>query len=365
MTAKEKISNTSSAESVDTEAGFLTHLIDLRNHLMRIVISICVAFVFLAPFAQVLFDWLADPIISQGQQLIITGVAAPFLVPYKFAFLLAFLIALPYVFYQLWAFVAPGLYKHEKKLILPLLSSSVGLFYLGVAFVYYALLPMMFKVLPLFAPSSATYSPDISNYLDFVVMMFLAFGFAFEMPIATILIISTGITTREKLAQKRPYVIVGAFVIGMILTPPDVISQVMLAVPMWLLFELGLVLSGVFKKQLKEAGKSRDAMREEERVTSAHAMAAGTSAAAVGATADALWEDDNYAYEEYDDDEHQNLTDEELDAELERIEAEEAEAEASQADADLDKPKEIKDDKSKKDSKPEPKIVSDDDDLGP
>lgn len=354
MTDKEKISKTKSAESSDAETGFLAHLIDLRNHMMRIVISVCVAFLFLAPFAQVLFDWLADPIISQGQQLIITQVAAPFLVPYKFAFLLAFLAALPYVFYQIWAFVAPGLYKHEKKLIFPLLSSSVFLFYLGVAFVYYALLPMIFKVLPLFAPSSATYMPDISNYLDFVIMMSLAFGFAFEMPIATILVISTGMTTREKLAKKRPYVIVGAFIIGMILTPPDVISQVMLAVPMWLLFELGLVLSSVFKKQIKEAGKSRDAMHEEERLKSAHAMAAGTSAAAVGATANSLWEDDNYDYDEYDDDGNdQSLTDEELDAEIDRIEAEEEETEKQ------------KDAKAKKEKKPEPKIVSDDDDLGP
>ncbi len=373
MTDKHKISETKTTEPAEQEEGFLTHLIDLRNHMMRIVISIVVAFVFLAPFAQTLFDWLANPLISQGQKLIITGVAAPFLVPYKFAFLLAFLIALPYVFYQMWAFVAPGLYKHEKKLIFPLLSSSVFLFYLGVAFVYYALLPMMFTVLPLFAPSSTTYTPDISNYLDFVIMMFLAFGFAFEMPIATILIISTGITTKESLANKRPYVIVGAFIIGMILTPPDVISQVMLAVPMWLLFELGLVFSGIFKKQIKEAGKSRDAMQEEERLKSAYAMAAGTSAAAVGATADSLWEDENYEYEEYDEDEdeHQNLTDEELDAELERIEAEEEEAKKSAETKNTDNDSQdigeekIADDKTEKEPKIKPKIINRDDDIGP
>lgn len=364
MTDNDQIENKKSATAKSEETGFLAHLIDLRNHMMRIVISICIAFVFLAPFAQVLFDWLADPLISQGQKLIITGVAAPFLVPYKFAFLLAFLIALPYVFYQMWAFVAPGLYKHEKKLILPLLSSSVFLFYLGVAFVYYALLPMMFTVLPLFAPSSATYSPDISNYLDFVVMMFLAFGFAFEMPIATILIISTGMTTREKLAKKRPYVIVGAFIIGMILTPPDVISQIMLAIPMWLLFELGLVLSTVFKKQIKEAGKSRDAMHEEERMSAVNTMATGTSAAAVGATADELWEDANYEYEEYDDEddnseknddddneEFQSLTDEELDAELDRIDAEEDQEEADKL-ASSEASEDDKKDDSSKPSKP-------------
>ena len=326
MTDKLRISDqskkNSSAETAE-EQGFLAHLIELRNHLLRIVVSIVVIFVFLAPFAQTLFDWLAEPLISQGQKLIIIGVAAPFLIPYKFAFLLAFLIALPYIFYQLWGFVAPGLYKHEKKLIFPLLSSSVFLFYLGVAFVYFALLPMMFTVLPMFAPASATYSPDIANYLDFVIMMFLAFGFAFEMPIATILVISTGMTTKESLAKKRPYVIVGAFVIGMVLTPPDMISQIMLAVPMWLLFELGLILSTVFKKRIKEAKKSREEMAEEDRMQSANAMAAGASAAAVNEAANKLWEDENYEYEEYDDDDHKQLTDEELDAELERIEAEE------------------------------------------
>lgn len=338
MADKDQIKKDNKSVETAEETGFLTHLVDLRDHLMRIVISIIVVFVVLAPFAQTLFDRLADPLIEQGQQLIITGVAAPFLIPYKFAFLLAFLIALPYVFYQMWSFVAPGLYKHEKKLILPLLSSSVGLFYLGVAFVYYALLPMMFTVLPLFAPSSATYTPDIGNYLDFVIMMFLAFGFAFEMPIATILVVGTGLTTAESLAKKRPYVIVGAFIVGMILTPPDVISQVMLAVPMWLLFELGLVLSGVFKKQLKDAGEERDKIIEEERVQAAKDMVAAGSAASVADQADKLWEDENYIYEEYDDDEagsdedFQHLTDDELDAELDRIEAEEAaEAESDQS----------------------------------
>ncbi len=320
---KNQSSKKNSAETAE-EQGFLAHLIELRNHLLRIVISIFIVFIFLAPFAQTLFDWLAEPLIAQGQKLVIIGVAAPFLIPYKFAFMLAFLIALPYVFYQVWGFVAPGLYKHEKKLIFPLLSSSVFLFYLGVAFVYFALLPMMFTVLPLFAPSSATYSPDIANYLDFVIMMFLAFGFAFEMPIATILVITTGMTSRENLAQKRPYVIVGAFVIGMILTPPDMISQIMLAVPMWLLFELGLVSSILFKQRIKEAVKYRDKMQEEKHIDSANAMVASGSAAAVNEAANKLWEDENYEYEEYDDeDDYKQLTDEELDAELERIEAEE------------------------------------------
>ena len=321
------------------EIGFLAHLIELRNHLMRIVISVVIVFLPLAVFAKELFTWFAQPIVSQGLPLISVGVTGPIFVPYKLALLAAFLLALPYVFYQIWAFVAPGLYKHEKKLIFPLLASSVGLFYLGVAFVYYALLPMMFHVMPMFLPEVVKYSPDIASYLEFSIMMFLAFGFAFEMPIATILVITTGLTTAESLAKKRPYVIVGAFVIGMILTPPDMISQVMLAIPMWLLFELGLVLSGVFKKRIKEAGEERDKM-EEERIGSVSAMAGG-SAAAINDEANRLWEDENYEYDEYnEDDGHQPLTDKELDAEIARIEAEEAAEEKKEAEEK--KSKEVK-----------------------
>ncbi len=342
MTDKNQSKNDKSAEAAE-ELGFLAHLIELRNHLMRIVISLIVVFLPLAVFAKELFAWFAQPIVSQGLPLISVGVTGPVFVPYKLALLAAFLIALPYIFYQMWAFIAPGLYKHEKKLVFPLLASSVGLFYLGVAFVYYALLPMMFQIMPLFIPVEVTYSPDIASYLDFAIVMFFAFGFAFEMPIATILVISTGMTTAKSLAKKRPYVIVGAFIVGMILTPPDMISQVMLAVPMWLLFELGLVLSGVFKKRIKEAVDSRDKM-EEERVSAATAMATGGSAAAVNEAANKLWEDENYEYEEYDDekddDDHQQLTDEELDAELDRIEAEEEAEEKKkiQQAKDSDKP---------------------------
>jgi sec-independent protein translocase protein TatC len=340
MTDKKQSKDNKSAESAE-ELGFLAHLIELRNHLMRIVISLVIVFLPLAIYAKELFAWFAQPIVSQGLPLVSIGVTGPVFVPYKLALLAAFLIALPYIFYQMWAFVAPGLYKHEKKLIFPLLASSVGLFYLGVAFVYYALLPMMFQIMPMFLPPEVVYSPDIASYLDFAIVMFFAFGFAFEMPIATILLISTGMTTAKSLAKKRPYVIVGSFIVGMILTPPDMISQVMLAVPMWLLFELGLVLSGVFKKRIKEAGDSRDKIEEEERVNAAKEMAAGGSAAAINEAANKLWEDENYEYEEYDDeDDHQQLTDEELDAELERIEAEEEAEEKKKAQEakDSDKP---------------------------
>jgi sec-independent protein translocase protein TatC len=329
MTDTKKSKDNKSAESAE-ELGFLAHLIELRNHLMRIIVSLIIVFLPLAVYAKELFAWFAQPIVSQGLPLISVGVTGPVFVPYKLALLAAFLLALPYIFHQIWAFVAPGLYKHEKKLIFPILASSVGLFYLGVAFVYYALLPIMFQIMPMFLPSEVVYSPDIASYLDFAIVMFFAFGFAFEMPIATILLISTGMTTAASLAKKRPYVIVGSFVIGMILTPPDMISQVMLAVPMWLLFELGLVFSGIFKKRIKEAGDSR-AKIEEQRTNTANEMAAGGSAAAVNEAANKLWEDENYEYEEYNEDNHQQLTDEELDAELERIEAEEKAEEKKKA----------------------------------
>jgi sec-independent protein translocase protein TatC len=210
----------------------------------------------------------------------------------KLTLMVSFLIALPYLFYQLWAFVAPGLYKHEKRLVYPLIASSIFLFYLGIAFVYYILLPMMFKIIPQFAPEVAVFSPDISQYLDFTIMMFMAFGFGFEMPIATILLISTGMTTAEELKKKRPYVIVGAFIVGMLLTPPDVISQIMLAIPMWLLFELGIIFSKFFDVRIKEASDARNEM--DKHTSSTSTAAAGTATI----SADKLWEDDDYTYEE-------------------------------------------------------------------
>ena len=248
-------------------SSFVSHLFELRDRLLKMVIAIGIFFIILAPFAKYIYDLFAKPLadtLPDGVTMLITGVAAPLLVPYKLVLMAAFLIALPYVFYQAWHFVAPGLYKHEKRLVFPLLTSSVLLFYCGIAFAYFVLLPMMFTVIPMFTPDTATYSPDIGSYLDFVMMMFIAFGFSFEMPIATILLISTGTTTAEKLAEKRPYVIVGAFVVGMILTPPDVISQILLAVPMWLLFELGLFLSKFFNERVAEAVEAKEERAQAE-----------------------------------------------------------------------------------------------------
>ena len=284
----------SKADKKVEATGFLSHLIELRDRLLRAVIVVSVFFIALFPFASDIYDWLAAPL---GQGMIIIGPVAPFLIPMKLTLMVAFLIALPYLLFQLWSFVAPGLYKHEKRLVYPLLASSVFLFYLGIVFVYFVLLPMMFKIIPGFVPQTAEFKPDIAQYLDFVVMMFMAFGIGFEMPIATILLITTGMTTAEKLRQKRPYVIVGAFVVGMLLTPPDVVSQIMLAIPMWILFELGIIASKFFKVRVKEAGAAKDAMAKEKDDARDAKAAAATSAAYL--PPDDLWaEDDLYTYEE-------------------------------------------------------------------
>ena len=326
----------------EKEQGFIAHLLELRDRLLRIVLVISVVFIVLFPFAQDLYNWLSDPLVDnlpEGQKLIAVGVASPFLIPYKLALMVAFLISLPVVFYQLWGFVAPALYKHEKRLVVPILVSSVGLFYIGMAFAFYVVLPLMFSILPTFAPTNVNVTPDIAQYLDFVMMIFIAFGFGFEMPIATILLITTGVVTAKELAQKRPYVIVGAFIIGMFLTPPDVLSQLLLAIPMWLLFELGIVLSHLFKKQVKIAGKEKEAMDNVDYGTNPIPVipAAGVS------VNDVLSEDDRYVLTELDDDgnpiddglttddadeeDYRPMTDEEMEAELDRIEKEEEEAE--------------------------------------
>ncbi len=291
-------------------SGFLSHLIELRDRLLRAVIAVGIFFVALFPFASTIYDWLAAPL---GQGMIIIGPVAPFLIPMKLTLMVAFLIALPYLLYQLWSFVAPGLYKHEKRLVYPLLASSVFLFYLGIVFVYFVLLPMMFKIIPSFVPQTAEFKPDIAQYLDFVVMMFMAFGIGFEMPIATILLITTGMTTADKLRQKRPYVIVGAFVVGMLLTPPDVVSQIMLAIPMWILFEVGIIASKFFTVRIKEAGEAKDARDKAD--NDAHDAKATAATSAAYLPPDDLWaEDDLYTYEEASDsskEEDDGLSDEE------------------------------------------------------
>jgi len=232
----------------DHEQTFLEHLVELRGRLIRSCFSILIILVCLLPFARKLYQMVAAPMMAklpEGTSMIAIDVASPFLTPFKLTLLISIMLAMPYILFQLWAFVAPALFKHEKRLARPLLFSSIALFYLGCAFAYFVVFPLVFGFLTRIAPEGVEVMTDISKYLDFVTTLFLAFGITFEVPIATIIMVSTGITTPEKLAAMRPYVVVGAFALGMLLTPPDVISQTLLAIPMWLLYEIGIWLSRI------------------------------------------------------------------------------------------------------------------------
>ncbi len=225
---------------------FVAHLVELRNRLIKILLAVLLIFIALFPFANDLYTLLAEPImryLPEGSTMIATGVTAPFLTPFKFALVLAVYLAIPAILYQVWAFVAPGLYSKEQRLILPLVISSTLLFYAGMIFAYYVVFPVLFGFFMGTAPEGVAVMPDIANYLDTVLKLFFAFGLAFEVPVAVVLLIRMGVTSVEKLSAKRPYIILGSFVVAMLLTPPDVISQTLLAIPVWLLFELGLLVS--------------------------------------------------------------------------------------------------------------------------
>ena len=240
------------------QESFISHLVELRQRLVRAVGAVLVLFAVFAfawPGAGAIYDFLAIPLMSalpQGAKMIATGVITPFMVPVKVAALAAFVVALPYVLYQAWAFVAPGLYEHEKKLALPLIVASTALFLIGMAFCYYIVFENVFTFIHGFAPASITPAPDIDAYFSFVLTMFLAFGVTFEIPIVVIVLVRMGIVSVEQLREARPYVIVGAFVIAAIVTPPDVLSQFMLAVPMCLLYEVGLLASRFIAVRPKE-----------------------------------------------------------------------------------------------------------------
>ncbi|MBW2208885.1 MAG: twin-arginine translocase subunit TatC [Deltaproteobacteria bacterium] len=233
---KQSKQNASSED--DVEQPLIYHLIELRDRLLRVVLVVAVLFLVLMP--------------PEGNSMIAIEVASPFLIPFKLTLVLALFLAMPMVLYQMWAFIAPGLYKHERRLVSPLLISSTLLFYAGAAFAYFVVFPLVFKFFTATAPEGVAVMTDISRYLDFVLTLFFAFGAAFEVPIVVVLLVWTGMATQQGLREKRPYVIVGAFVLGMILTPPDVISQTLLAVPVWLLFELGVYFSGWFVNQKRQ-----------------------------------------------------------------------------------------------------------------
>lgn len=242
---------------------WLSHLVELRDRLVRALLGVLVVFIPLSFFAQELFTLLAGPLMAflpEGTSMIATEVASPFLTPFKLALLAAVVLAMPWILHQVWGFIAPGLYQHERRIAVPLLFSSVLLFYSGIAFAYFVVFPLVFGFLTSMAPEGVTIATDIGKYLDFVIALFMAFGLAFEVPIATVLMVWAGITTPTKLKTKRPYIFLGAFVAGMFLTPPDVISQTLLAVPMYLLFEVGILMAKILVPGIKQR-EQQDAAR--------------------------------------------------------------------------------------------------------
>ena len=281
-----------------SELPLVGHLIELRTRLIRALLVVAVFFGIMFPFANEIYSFVAEPLmryLPKGSTMIATEVSSPFLTPFKFVMYAALFASIPAILYQLWAFVAPGLYHDERELAMPLLISSVFLFYAGVAFCYFVVFPLVFQFFTSTTPNGVSMMTDISKYLDFVLGMFLAFGLAFEVPVATIILVLMGVVTPQQLVEKRSYVIVGAFIVGMILSPPDIFSQTLLAVPMWLLFEVGVVVSRIIMRRKEE--------REQSTTAPAPSVASTPAAAAAVAT----------------DTTFRPLTPDEMDAELDRI----------------------------------------------
>ncbi|MEE9356869.1 twin-arginine translocase subunit TatC [Candidatus Vondammii sp. HM_W22] len=294
------------------EQPFVSHLIELRDRLLRAMIAVGVIFLCLFPFNNDIYVMVATPLMAhlpEGSTMIATEVASPFLTPFKLTLMAAVFLGMPFILYQLWMFIAPGLYKHEKRLIMPLVASSVLLFYVGVVFAYYVVFPLVFAFMAGTTPDGVVMATDIAKYLDFVLSLFFAFGLAFEIPIATIIVVSMGMTTPDKLVEKRPYIIVGAFCVGMLLTPPDVISQTLLALPMWILFEFGVFFSRIILRNKIKREK-------EESATGSESDAASTDAPSF----DGELNLDDGVDDPTDPDRFVPLTEEELDAELDLIE---------------------------------------------
>lgn len=249
----------------DAEETFISHLIEMRDRLLRAVAAVVILFIALFPWAQDLYALLARPMLAalpQGGQMIATEVTTPFFVPVKVTLMTAFLLALPWVFYQIWAFVAPGLYQHEKRIGVPLVLASVILFFTGMAFAYFLVFPVVFGFIVSVAPEGVAVMTDIGKYLDFVLTLFVAFGITFEVPVAVVLLVKMGMVSVAKLRSIRPYVVVGAFIIGAIFTPPDVVSQFMLAVPLWILYELGIIVAQLITREKPAPGSDYSPMSE-------------------------------------------------------------------------------------------------------
>lgn len=321
------------------EHTFIGHLLELRDRLVRIVVAILVCFLALFAFANDIYTFVAEPLMAtlpEGSTMIATQVASPFLTPFKLTLVASVFVAMPYLLAQLWGFIAPGLYTHEKRLAVPLLASSIALFYAGAAFAYFVVFPLVFAFLTSVTPDGVAVMTDISAYLDFVLMLFFAFGLSFEVPIATILLVLVGATTPNKLASKRPFVIVGAFVLGMFLTPPDIISQTLLAVPMWILFEIGVIFARIAKPNADKPDEEDD--DDEPEPTSQEVAAKSVASSTVVDDAEYVSE---YEDDEDDEDEYKAPSDDDMEAELDRIEAAEEEAERAEKEAEalsLDEP---------------------------
>ncbi|GAB3319743.1 TatC family protein [Haliea atlantica] len=246
-----------SDDTHDQPMPLVAHLTELRDRLLRALLAILVVFIALFPFANEIYTFVSQPLralLPPGTSMIATEVASPFLTPFKLTLVASIFVAIPYVLYQIWSFIAPGMYRHEKRLAIPLLASSVLLFYAGAAFAYFVVFPLIFAFFTSVGPEDVAIMTDINRYLDFVLKLFFAFGLAFEIPIAAVLLIWAGITTPEDLAKKRPFIIVGCFIFGMLLTPPDIISQSLLAIPMWMLFEVGVFFGRFVQKRGEENG---------------------------------------------------------------------------------------------------------------
>lgn len=243
----------------DQAQPLVSHLMELRNRLLRCVLAIVVVFLGLFYFANDIYYFVSEPLrtlLPEGTSMIATEVASPFLTPFKLTLVTSIVVAMPIILYQLWGFIAPGLYQSERQLAIPLLLSTIVLFYAGLAFAYYVVFPLVFGFFSGVGPEGISYTPDIARFLDITLKLFFAFGIAFEIPIATLLLIWAGITTPQALAEKRPYIVVGCFIVGMLLTPPDIISQALLAIPMWALFEIGVFFGRFIGSKKFAASKS-------------------------------------------------------------------------------------------------------------
>ena len=286
------------ASEQSTSGSLMSHLVELRDRVVRMVVAILVLFLGMFYWANDIYTYLAEPLtrhLPEGATMIAIDVASPFLTPFKLVLMLAVFLAMPVILHQCWAFVAPGLYSNEKRLAGPLLISSILLFYGGVAFAYYVVFPLVFAFFTSVGPEMINISTDIGRYLDFVLALFFGFGLAFEVPIATIILIAIGFTTPKKLADKRPFVIVGAFIAGMLLTPPDIISQVLLALPIWILFEVGLIAASIIFKDRNfddEEDEDKDKAEQDDKPASTDTDYQPLSAEEMGAELDQAGRDE-------------------------------------------------------------------------